>query len=188
LAQSSIALYGKPGFEFQGRSWIYPSLTTPLRACCYPKRILGTIRGRRGAAGARELLDDALALAEGMGEPHWVAQARAVRAELLWLSGRDGLAVKEARAAYKASRSRLEQPAAQFRYLCQPSWAFLPITRPAWPPYGRGDSSDDRRRRSVPLFMDVHQIAGGVAMDDVAQAHLADLQAQAAHDVRYLRY
>jgi hypothetical protein len=36
--------------------------------------------------------------------------------------------------------------------------------------------------------MDVHQIAGGVAMDDVAQAHLADLQTQAAHDVRYLRY
>jgi hypothetical protein len=29
----------------------------------------------------------------------------------------------------------------------------------------------------VPLFMAVHQIAGGVAMDDVAQAHLADLQA-----------
>jgi hypothetical protein len=40
----------------------------------------------------------------------------------------------------------------------------------------------------VPLFMDVHDIAGGVAMDDVAQAHLADLQAQAGHDVRYLRY
>jgi hypothetical protein len=36
--------------------------------------------------------------------------------------------------------------------------------------------------------MDVHQIASGVAMDDVAKAHLADLQVQAAHDVRYLRY
>ena len=40
----------------------------------------------------------------------------------------------------------------------------------------------------MPLFMDVHQIASGVAMDDVARAHLADLQIQAAHDVRYLRY
>jgi len=40
----------------------------------------------------------------------------------------------------------------------------------------------------VPLFMDVHEIDGGVAMDDVAQAHLADLQTQPAHDVRYLRY
>jgi hypothetical protein len=36
--------------------------------------------------------------------------------------------------------------------------------------------------------MDVHEIAGGVAVDDVANAHLADLQAQDAHDVRYLRY
>ena len=40
----------------------------------------------------------------------------------------------------------------------------------------------------MPLFMDVHDIAGGVATDDVARAHLADLQVQAAHDVRYLRY
>ena len=40
----------------------------------------------------------------------------------------------------------------------------------------------------MPLFMDVHEIDGAVAMDDVAKAHLADLQTQAAHDVRYLRY
>ena len=40
----------------------------------------------------------------------------------------------------------------------------------------------------MPLFMDVHQIAGGVSMDDVAKAHLADLQAEGAYDVRYLRY
>ena len=40
----------------------------------------------------------------------------------------------------------------------------------------------------MPLFMDVHQIDGGVAMEDVAKAHLADLQTQTAYDVRYLRY
>jgi hypothetical protein len=40
----------------------------------------------------------------------------------------------------------------------------------------------------VPLFMDVHEIDGGVGMDDVAKAHLADLQVQGAHDVNYLRY
>jgi uncharacterized protein DUF4242 len=36
--------------------------------------------------------------------------------------------------------------------------------------------------------MDVHKIPGGVAMDDVPTAHLADLRTQAAYDVRYLRY
>jgi hypothetical protein len=41
---------------------------------------------------------------------------------------------------------------------------------------------------AVPLFMDVHDFAGGVAIDDVAKAHLADLQTQGAYDVRYLRY
>jgi hypothetical protein len=40
----------------------------------------------------------------------------------------------------------------------------------------------------VPLFMDIHEIDGGVAMDDVAQAHLADLKTQGGYDVQYLRY
>lgn len=38
------------------------------------------------------------------------------------------------------------------------------------------------------LYMDVHHIDGGVTMDDVAKAHMADLQEQAKHGVQYLRY
>ncbi|MDX6573469.1 MAG: hypothetical protein QOC86_2625 [Gaiellales bacterium] len=40
----------------------------------------------------------------------------------------------------------------------------------------------------MPLYMDVHSIDGGVAVDDVAKAHLADLEKQGAYDVKYLRY
>lgn len=40
----------------------------------------------------------------------------------------------------------------------------------------------------MPLFMDVHEIDGGVAIGDVAKAHMADLQTQGKYDVRYLRY
>ncbi len=40
----------------------------------------------------------------------------------------------------------------------------------------------------MPLYMDVHSIDGGVAVADVAKAHMADLQTQARYDVRYLRY
>ena len=40
----------------------------------------------------------------------------------------------------------------------------------------------------MPLYMDVHSIDGGVSVDDVAKAHLADLQTQGAYDVKYLRY
>jgi hypothetical protein len=40
----------------------------------------------------------------------------------------------------------------------------------------------------MPLYMDVHNIDGGVAADDVAKAHMADLQTQGEYDVRYLRY
>ena len=40
----------------------------------------------------------------------------------------------------------------------------------------------------MPLYLDVHTIAGGVAADDVAKAHVADLQTEAKYDVRYLRY
>ncbi len=40
----------------------------------------------------------------------------------------------------------------------------------------------------MPLFMDVHTLDGGVAVTDVAKAHVADLQTQAQYDVQYLRY
>lgn len=40
----------------------------------------------------------------------------------------------------------------------------------------------------MPLYMDMHSIDGGVAVNDVAQAHLADLQTQDRYGVRYLRY
>jgi hypothetical protein len=40
----------------------------------------------------------------------------------------------------------------------------------------------------MPLYMDVHTIVGGVAADDVARAHMADLQTEGKYDVRYLRY
>jgi hypothetical protein len=40
----------------------------------------------------------------------------------------------------------------------------------------------------MPLYLDVHDIGGAVDADDIAKAHLADLQTQGAYDVRYLRY
>jgi hypothetical protein len=40
----------------------------------------------------------------------------------------------------------------------------------------------------MPLFMDVHHLADGVRAEDVAKAHMADLQTQDPYDVRYLRY
>lgn len=40
----------------------------------------------------------------------------------------------------------------------------------------------------MPLYMDIHTIGGGVTADDVARAHMADLQTQGRYDVRYLRY
>ena len=38
------------------------------------------------------------------------------------------------------------------------------------------------------LYLDIHTIADAVSVDDVAKAHMADLQKQAEHDVRYLRH
>ncbi|WP_433059844.1 DUF4242 domain-containing protein [Dactylosporangium sp. CS-033363] len=40
----------------------------------------------------------------------------------------------------------------------------------------------------MPLYMDIHSIDGGVAVDDVVKAHQADLRTQAKYDVSYLRY
>lgn len=40
----------------------------------------------------------------------------------------------------------------------------------------------------MPLYMDVHTLEGGVAADDVAKAHMADLEEQGKYGVQYLRY
>jgi hypothetical protein len=40
----------------------------------------------------------------------------------------------------------------------------------------------------MPLFMDVHNIEGGVSAEDVAKAHQADLEKQGAHGVNYKSY
>jgi len=38
------------------------------------------------------------------------------------------------------------------------------------------------------LFMDVHNLAGGVTVSDVADAHKADVAIQEKYGVNYLRY
>jgi Protein of unknown function (DUF4242) len=40
----------------------------------------------------------------------------------------------------------------------------------------------------MPLFLDVHSMDGGVAIGDVAKAHMADLKTQDEYNVKYLRY
>ena len=40
----------------------------------------------------------------------------------------------------------------------------------------------------MPLYMDVHHMAGGVSAGDVAGAHARDVEVQGAHGVDYKRY
>ena len=40
----------------------------------------------------------------------------------------------------------------------------------------------------MPLFMDVHNIEGGVSAKDVADAHMKDVETQAPHGVNYKSY
>lgn len=40
----------------------------------------------------------------------------------------------------------------------------------------------------MPLYMDVHNIEGGVSAADVAKAHQADVETQDAHGVNYKSY
>ncbi len=73
-----------------------------------PLRVLGSIRGRRGEAGAWELLDEALAAAQRLGEPLWIVAVRAARAELRWISGQPDLAAAEAREGYECGLGRTD--------------------------------------------------------------------------------
>ncbi len=40
----------------------------------------------------------------------------------------------------------------------------------------------------MPLYMDIHHIEGGVSSQDVADAHMKDLQEQAKYGVNYKSY
>ncbi len=60
-----------------------------------PLLVLGIISGRRGEDGAWKLLDEALELAEGTGEPPFIVTVRAARAELAWLEGQPGRTMDE---------------------------------------------------------------------------------------------
>jgi hypothetical protein len=48
--------------------------------------------------------------------------------------------------------------------------------------------SGREKEPAMPLFMDVHTMDGAIAVDDVAQAHQADLRVQGTRDVSYLQY
>jgi len=63
-------------------------------------RVLGSIRGRRGEAGAWDLLDQAAAFADSNAEPEWIVPVRAARAEMRWLSGEHESAAQEAQSGY----------------------------------------------------------------------------------------
>jgi hypothetical protein len=53
----------------------------------------------------------------------------------------------------------------------------------------RGDHAAlmTERNKQMPLFMDVHNVEGGVSAADAAGAHQADLATQAPYGVNYLR-
>jgi uncharacterized protein DUF4242 len=44
------------------------------------------------------------------------------------------------------------------------------------------------REESMPLFMDVHHMEGGVSAGDVAKAHKADVETQGKYGVNYKSY
>jgi DNA-binding CsgD family transcriptional regulator/tetratricopeptide (TPR) repeat protein len=83
-----------------------PGLSPSNQLC--PLRILATIRGRRGEPGHAELLDTATALAAGTVSPKRLAEVRAARAELLWVSGQRGLARQQATEAYGQALGRAD--------------------------------------------------------------------------------
>ena len=69
------------------------------------------------------MLDQALEFADGTTEMEWIGTARAARAEARWLSGRRGLAVQEAGAAYDGALEHgdpwITGPLAVWLHRCQ---------------------------------------------------------------------
>jgi DNA-binding CsgD family transcriptional regulator len=116
---------------------------SPLNRLC-PLSQLGTIRARRGEPGVWECFDEAMASADGSGEPQEIVPARVCRAEAYWLEGKPDLARHEAELAADAiagchgwlrgvvavwlwqtnsGRPLPEQPARPYRLQIEGDWA-----------------------------------------------------------------
>jgi DNA-binding CsgD family transcriptional regulator len=68
--------------------------------------VLALVRARRGDPGARELLDEAWALAEPTGEPFRMSPVASARAEAAWLERDDERAVEATRVMLDLARER----------------------------------------------------------------------------------
>lgn len=68
-----------------------------------PMGTIGRLRARRGELGVWECLDEAMAAADGTGEPGYIVPARLGRAEAYWLAGELAAARHEADLADQAS-------------------------------------------------------------------------------------
>jgi len=64
---------------------------------------LGKVRARRGEDGVWGCLDEAMAAADGSGEPGWIVPVRLARAEAYWLEGKPSSAVREMELAHDLS-------------------------------------------------------------------------------------
>jgi len=94
-----------------------------------PLGSLGRIRARRGEPGAWESLDEAMAAADGSGDPQYVVSIRLGRAEARWLEGDLAAAYHEACLAEQAADGA--DP-----WLTGEAAAWVRRTGPAGPPRG----------------------------------------------------
>jgi Protein of unknown function (DUF4242) len=66
------------------------------------------------------------------------------------------------------------------------------LHKPAWKLLVSGAvlvaSANKRSGEPMPLYLDVHNVEGGVSARDVAEAHTRDVEEQAKHRVTYKRY
>lgn len=81
-----------------------PEVSAPSRIT--PLVVLGQLRSRRGDPGAWDLLDEAQALARGIGEIQRLAPVAIARAEARWLAGKDELVERDTREALDLARAR----------------------------------------------------------------------------------
>jgi DNA-binding CsgD family transcriptional regulator/tetratricopeptide (TPR) repeat protein len=77
-------------------------LSSPINRMI-PLASLGRIRARRGEPGGREFLDEAMAAADGTGDPQYVVPMRLGLAEAHWLDGDLAAAQREASVAEQAA-------------------------------------------------------------------------------------
>jgi DNA-binding CsgD family transcriptional regulator/tetratricopeptide (TPR) repeat protein len=147
--------------------------TSPQNRIC-PNARIGSTRVRRGEPGAWPCLDEAMAGADGTGEPQYVVPVRLMRAEAHWLAGDPAAARREAELAADAAGVADQWLRGETAVWLRRTGSTRVLDGPVAEPYAQQLAGDRRAAAAAWLALDCRFDAAMALVDSADDAELRE--------------